>query len=83
MHLFLLKNKKLSGIIDYNFLCFKEGITRVFELREKAQQLEYVPERDPDEEEDDDDYNLDEHINGESIQNSHIDHSHNDGAILA
>lgn len=30
-----------QGIIDYNFLCFKEGIQKVFELREKAQRELY------------------------------------------
>lgn len=52
----------------------------MFELREKAQQLEFAQDRDPDEldEEDDDEYPLDDHLNGESI-----DRSHNDGAILA
>lgn len=44
--------------------------------------MEYVQDRDHDEE-DDDDYPLDERMNGESVPNSHIDHSHNDGAILA
>lgn len=54
----------------------------MFELREKAQQLEFSQDRDHDEI-DDDDYPLDDHMNGESVPNSHIDHSHNDGAILA
>lgn len=27
----------LSGIIDYNFLCFREAIQQVFELRNKTQ----------------------------------------------
>lgn len=27
----------ISGVIDYNFLCFREAITRVFELRSKNQ----------------------------------------------
>ncbi|XP_077296257.1 ras-related GTP binding C/D [Arctopsyche grandis] len=28
-----------QGVIDYNFLCFREAITRVFELRSKSQEL--------------------------------------------
>lgn len=27
----------LSGVIDYNFLCFRDAITQVFELRNKSQ----------------------------------------------
>lgn len=72
----------LIGIIDYNFLCFKEGITKVFELREKAQQLEFAQDRDREELDEDDNYPLDEHINGgDSVASSH---NHNDtGPVLA
>lgn len=27
----------IAGVIDYNFLCFRDAITQVFELRNKAQ----------------------------------------------
>lgn len=27
----------ISGVIDYNFLCFRDAITQVFELRNKCQ----------------------------------------------
>lgn len=27
----------VSGVIDYNFLCFRDAITQVFELRNKCQ----------------------------------------------
>lgn len=32
-----IKSKTLLGVIDYNFLCFRDAITQVFELRNKSQ----------------------------------------------
>lgn len=34
------ENFSRQGVIDYNFLCFREAITQVFELRLKNQKLE-------------------------------------------
>lgn len=48
-----------QGIIDYNFLCFKEGIKKVFELREKAQRELYAQC------ENDEDFSMDEALNGD------------------
>lgn len=28
---------QIAGVIDYNFLCFRDAITQVFELRSKSQ----------------------------------------------
>lgn len=54
----------------------------MFELREKAQQLEFAQDRDREELDEDDNYPLDEHINGgDSVTSSH---NHNDtGPVLA
>jgi len=37
-HYFCLSNlhSKFTGVIDYNFLCFRKAIQQVFELRNKA-----------------------------------------------
>ncbi|XP_058457179.1 ras-related GTP-binding protein C isoform X1 [Malaya genurostris] len=45
------ENFSRQGVIDYNFLCFREAITQVFELRLKNQKLEAV-DQDPDDQSD-------------------------------
>uniref|UniRef100_A0A0K8TPU2 Putative small gtpase involved in nuclear protein import n=1 Tax=Tabanus bromius TaxID=304241 RepID=A0A0K8TPU2_TABBR len=39
-----------QGVIDYNFLCFREAISQVFELRLKNRKLETLEEQDEEEE---------------------------------
>lgn len=39
------------GVIDYNFLCFREAISQVFELRSKNQKLDSITEGGDDENE--------------------------------
>lgn len=44
-----LKTNKFVGVIDYNFLCFREAINQVFELRSKQQKLADSLDDEPDE----------------------------------
>lgn len=39
------ENFNRQGVIDYNFLCFRDAISEVFELRMKSQKLPTVDER--------------------------------------
>ena len=39
------ENFNRQGVIDYNFLCFRDAISEVFELRLKSQKLATVDER--------------------------------------
>ncbi|XP_055371639.1 ras-related GTP-binding protein C [Condylostylus longicornis] len=41
-------NFNRQGVIDYNFLCFRQAISEVFELRLKSQKLETLNENDED-----------------------------------
>lgn len=36
------ENFSRQGVIDYNFLCFREAISQVFELRLKNQKMEAI-----------------------------------------
>lgn len=56
-------NFSRQGIIDYNFLCFREAISQVFELRLKNQKSETLEQHD----EDDDDFKPTSMRNGGSM----------------
>ena len=42
-------NFNRQGVIDYNFICFREAISEVFELRSKNLKLETLDENDENE----------------------------------
>lgn len=64
-------NFSRQGVIDYNFLCFREAISEVFELRMKNQKLETLDEQDEDDEDEEEEYKSANLLNGgNSIVNS-------------
>uniref|UniRef100_A0A1I8PBQ1 Ras-related GTP-binding protein C n=1 Tax=Stomoxys calcitrans TaxID=35570 RepID=A0A1I8PBQ1_STOCA len=65
------ENFNRQGVIDYNFLCFRDAISEVFELRMKSQKLPTVDERQEylmNGDEDSDDENMDD--DDENLVNS-------------
>lgn len=52
------ENFNRQGVIDYNFLCFREAISEVFELRMKNQKLETLDEQTEHEDDDEEDVRM-------------------------
>lgn len=70
-----------QGVIDFNFLCFREAIHKVFEIKKCANEIY------EEEEEDDEDINDDgddgEDDNNDSDDNGHDDIDHDNDIAIA